>query len=247
MTDSSQEKPLHLVTDPKEKLIFALDVDALVKATPYIEALSPYVGCFKVGLELMNAVGTPQVVQHVLRHGGQVFADCKFNDIPNTVRGASRVVAETGVRFFNVHASAGKEAVKAAAEVKGTAKLLVVTVLTSLDDSASEQIFGSVAKNKVLQFANEALDAGADGIICSPQELELLGQVAEFSSLLKVTPGIRPEWAQADDQKRTMTPKEAIAAGATHLVIGRPISSPPRGIGNPIDAAKAILKEISES
>ncbi|NBT59607.1 orotidine-5'-phosphate decarboxylase [bacterium] len=228
-----------------EKLIFALDVDALAKATPFIEGLSPYMGCFKIGLELMNAVGTPQSVQHVLRHGGQVFADCKLNDIPNTVRGASRAIASMGVKFFNVHASAGLEAVKAAAEEKGTAKLLVVTVLTSLDDTASQQIFGKNAREKVIDFAKEAVEAGADGLICSSQELELLGQNPEFKNLLKVTPGIRPTWAQSDDQKRTLTPKEAIQAGATHLVIGRPISSPPRGIGNPIDAAKAILEEIS--
>lgn len=228
-----------------EKLMFALDVDALAKATPFIEALSPYVGCFKIGLELMNAVGTPQSVQHVLRHGGQVFADCKLNDIPNTVRGASRVISATGVKYFNVHASAGLEAVKAAAEEKGSSKLLVVTVLTSLDDGASQSIFGKPAREKVLDFAKVAMEAGADGLICSSQELELLGQNPEFKNLLKVTPGIRPSWAQSDDQKRTMTPKEAIQAGATHLVIGRPISSPPRGIGSPIDAAKAILEEIN--
>lgn len=231
--------------EPREKLIFALDVDALPKTTSFIEALSPYVGCFKLGLELMNAVGTPQAVHHIQRHGGQVFVDCKLNDIPNTVQGASRVISELGVKFFNVHASAGLEAVKAANEVKGTSKLLVVTVLTSLDDATSEKIFGTLARNKVIQFAHEAREAGADGLICSPQELELLGQVNDFKDLLKVTPGIRPSWAQNDDQKRTLTPKEAIAAGATHLVIGRPISNPPRGIGGPVDAAKAILEEIT--
>lgn len=236
---------LSLVTEPREKIIFALDVDALPKTTAFIEALSPFVGCFKVGLELMNSVGTPQAVHHVLRHGGQVFVDCKLNDIPNTVQGASRVIAELGVKFFNVHASAGIEAVKAANGVKGTSKLLVVTVLTSLDDAASEKIFGTIAKNKAIQFAHEALEAGADGLICSPQELEILGQINELKNLLKITPGIRPSWAQSDDQKRTMTPKEALLAGATHLVIGRPISNPPRGIGSPIDAAKAILEEIS--
>lgn len=230
---------------PSEKLMFALDVDALAKATPFIEALSPYVGCFKIGLELMNAVGTPQSVQHVLRHGGQVFADCKLNDIPNTIRGAARVISSMGVKYFNVHASSGIEAVKAAAEEKGSSKLLVVTVLTSLDDAASQSIFGKTAQEKVLDFAKEAIEAGADGLICSSQELELLGQHSEFKGLLKVTPGIRPSWAQTDDQKRTLTPKEAIEAGATHLVIGRPISNPPRGIGSPIDAVKAILEEIS--
>lgn len=235
------------MVEPKEKLIFALDVDALVKTTPFIEALSPYVGCFKIGLELMNAVGTPQAVQHVLRHGGQVFVDCKLNDIPNTVMGASRVIANLGVQFFNVHASAGLEAVEAAASVKGNSKLLVVTVLTSIDETMCESVFGKSVKEKVIQFAKEAVSAGADGLICSPQELAFLNEHSELQSLLKVTPGVRPQWAQSDDQKRTLTPKEAIAAGATHLVVGRPISSPPRGIGSPIDAAKSILAELSEN
>lgn len=233
------------ISSPKDKVIFALDLDALPKATPFIEALSPYVGCFKIGLELMHAVGTPQAVQHVHRHGGQVFVDCKLNDIPNTVTGASRAISGLGVKFFNVHASSGMEAIRAAASEKGQAKLLVVTVLTSLDDSASLKIFGKVAREKVLDFAKEAVDSGADGLICSSQELEFLGPLPELKELLKVTPGIRPSWAQSDDQKRILTPKEAIEAGATHLVIGRPISNPPRGIGSPVDAAKAILQEIS--
>lgn len=230
---------------PKDKIIFALDVDALPKATPFIEGLSPYVGCFKIGLELMHSVGTPQAVQHVHRHGGQVFVDCKLNDIPNTVMGASRAISGLGVKFFNVHASSGLEAIRAAVAEKGQAKLLVVTVLTSLDDNSSLNIFGRAAREKVLDFAKLAVDAGADGLICSSQELEFLGPVPEFKDLLKVTPGIRPSWASSDDQKRILTPKEAIQAGATHLVIGRPISNPPRGIGSPIDAAKAILQEIS--
>jgi len=176
--------------------------------------------------------------------GGQVFADCKLNDIPNTVMGASRAISGLGVKFFNVHASCGLEAVKAAAAEKKQAKLLVVTVLTSLDDSSSLNIFGKVAREKVLDFAKEAIDSGADGLICSSQELEFLGPLPELKSLLKVTPGIRPTWASSDDQKRILTPKEAIQAGATHLVIGRPISNPPRGIGGPVEAAKAILEEI---
>ena len=236
---------METLTSPKDKIIFALDLDALPKATPFIEGLSPYVGCFKIGLELMHSVGTPQAVQHVHRHGGQVFVDCKLNDIPNTVMGASRAISGMGVKFFNVHASSGVEAIRAAASEKGQAKLLVVTVLTSLDDSSSLNIFGKVAREKVLDFAKEAVDSGADGLICSSQELEFLGPLPEFKDLLKVTPGIRPSWASSDDQKRILTPKEAIEAGASHLVIGRPISTPPRGIGSPIDAAKAILQEIS--
>lgn len=229
----------------REKLIFALDVDSIAKTTPYVEALAPHVGYFKVGLELIMSSGAPQVVNHIHRLGGHVFLDAKLCDIPNTVAAASRALAALGVKMFNVHASCGKESVRAAAENKKDALLLVVTVLTSLEDAECERLFGTIAQNKVLQFAHDAKEAGADGIICSPKELEILAQVPELKGLLKVTPGVRPSWAEANDQKRTMTPLEAINAGATHLVVGRPISNPPRGIGNPVDAAKNIVTEIT--
>lgn len=228
----------------KDNIIFALDVDSLARATPYIEALSPHVGMFKVGLELITAQGAPAVIHHIQRHGGQVFFDGKFDDIPNTVGAASRVVSGMGVKMFNVHASCGMDSIKAAADNKGNSQLLVVTVLTSLSETESTEIFGAAAHEKVIQFARNAKAAGADGIICSPQELELLAQLPELRDLLKVTPGIRPDWAEANDQKRILTPSQAIKMGATHLVIGRPISNPPRGIGSPIDAAKKILEEI---
>lgn len=229
----------------KDNIIFALDADSLAKVTPYVEALSPYVGYFKVGLELMTSQGAPTVVNHIHRHGGQIFFDGKFNDIPHTIGAASRAISNLGVKMFNVHASSGKEAIRAAADNKGSSLLLVVTVLTSMDDAESERIFGTIAQNKVIQFAHDAKEAGADGVICSPQELELLAQVPEFKGLLKVTPGVRPSWSEANDQKRTLTPSEAIRMGGTHLVIGRPISNPPRGVGSPIDAAKKIIEEIT--
>lgn len=231
--------------EPKERLILALDFDSLAKATPYIEGLAPYVGCFKVGLELINAAGAPVVIHHIQRLGGQVFFDGKFCDIPNTVGQASRVVSSLGVNMFNVHSSCGRAAVKAAADAKGSATLLAVTVLTSMDEATAERIFGMPVQEKVLQFAREAAESGVDGLICSPQELEYLAPFEELKKLLRVTPGVRPTWSEADDQKRTMTPTEAIKAGATHLVIGRPITNPPRGIGSPIDAAKKVLEEIA--
>lgn len=228
----------------KDNLIYALDVDTMAKATSYIEILAPHVGYFKVGLELIMAAGGPNIVNHIHRHGGQVFFDGKFCDIPNTVGAASRVVSGLGVKMFNVHASCGKEAIRAAADNKGSSLLLVVTVLTSIDDPECERIFGTISQNKVIQFAHDAKEAGADGVICSPRELELLAQVPELKGLLKVCPGVRPTWSEANDQKRTMTPSEAMKAGATHLVVGRPISTPPRGIGSPIDAVNSIIAEI---
>lgn len=228
----------------KENIIFALDADSLAKVTPYIEALSPFVGIFKVGLELLTAQGAPTVINHIHRLGGQVFFDGKFDDIPHTVGAASRMVSGMGVKMFNVHASCGMDSIKAAADNKGGSLLLVVTVLTSTSDEESKRIFGASAHEKVIQFAQDAKAAGADGIICSPQELELLAQLPDLREMLKVTPGVRPDWSEANDQKRTLTPAQAIKMGATHLVIGRPISNPPRGIGTPVDAAKKILEEI---
>lgn len=232
-------------TPGKEKLIFALDVDSIAKTTPYVEALAHHVGCFKVGLELIMAAGAPQIVQHIHRLGGHIFLDTKLNDIPNTVGQAARAISSLGVQMFNVHANAGKDSIRAAVENKGNSLVLVVTVLTSIEDSECERLFGTIAQNKVLQFAHDAKDAGADGIVCSARELEIIAQVPELKGLLKVTPGIRPSWAESNDQKRTLTPAEAVRAGATHLVIGRPISNPPRGIGNPVDAAKNIANEIA--
>jgi len=229
----------------KDRIIVALDVDSLDKAKALVESLAPQVGCFKIGLELLTAVGAPQVVEFIHQLGGQVFYDGKFDDIPNTIGGASKSVAGLNVKMFNVHASAGIEAMMSAVANKGQALVLAVTVLTSLEENNANLIFGGPSKARVLQFARDAKLAGCDGIICSPQELELLGKQKELGGLLKITPGVRPEWASAGDQKRIMTPAEAIKAGATALVIGRPITKPPTEIGSPVDAAKRIAEEIS--
>ena len=229
----------------KDRIIVALDVPSLEQAGPLITSLASYVWCFKIGLELITAEGGPQAVRFVQERGGQVFYDGKFCDIPNTVGNAAKAAAGLGVQMFNVHASAGVEAMMAAVANKWKALVLAVTVLTSLEENNAHLIFGGPSKAKVLQLARDAKIAGCDGIICSPQELELLGKQKELVGLLKVTPGVRPEWAATGDQKRVMTPAEAIKAGATVLVIGRPITKPPAEIGTPVDAAKKILEEIA--
>ncbi|OGF14697.1 orotidine 5'-phosphate decarboxylase [Candidatus Falkowbacteria bacterium RIFCSPLOWO2_02_FULL_45_15] len=229
----------------KDRIIVALDVPSLEQAGPLITSLASYVWCFKIGLELITAEGGPQAVRFVQERGGQVFYDGKFCDIPNTVGNAAKAAAGLGVQMFNVHASAGVEAMMAAVANKWKALVLAVTVLTSLEENNAHLIFGGSSKAKVLQLARDAKIAGCDGIICSPQELELLGKQKELVGLLKVTPGVRPEWAATGDQKRVMTPAEAIKAGATVLVIGRPITKPPAEIGTPVDAAKKILEEIA--
>ena len=233
--------------EAKDRIIVALDVPWLEEAGELIGQLAPYVGLFKVGLELISAAGGSQAVQFVHEHGGKVFYDGKFDDIPNTVGAASKVVAGLGVKMFNVHASAGIEAMRAAANNRGKSLVLAVTVLTSLEENNAHLIFGGPSKAKVLQFARDAKLAGCDGIICSPQELELLGKQKELAGLFRVTPGVRPEWAEAGDQKRVMTPGEAIKAGADYLVIGRPITKPPEAIGSPVAAAQRIAKEIKQA
>lgn len=230
----------------KEKIIVALDVSSLKLAAPLVESLADYVGYFKVGLELITAEGAPQVVDFIHKRGGKLFFDGKFSDIPNTIGKASQAASGLGVTFFDVHASCGLESMKAAVANRGKSKVLAVTVLTSLSDEESLSLYGEKSSQKVVKWAFEAQKAGIDGIVCSGQELKLLATYPELKSLLRVTPGIRPQWAEAQDQKRILTPKEAIQLGADYLVIGRPITNPPAKIGSPVEAAKKIAEEIAE-
>ena len=229
-----------------KRVIIALDVDSLEKARPLIENLSSKALCFKVGLELLTAVGAPKVVDFIHNLGGKVFYDGKFNDIPNTVGQAAKAVATMKVKIFNVHASTGQKSIEAAVANRGDSLVLGVTVLTSIDDEECVSIFGAKPGPKVLQFSRMLLAAKANGIICSPQELELLSCHDDFGGMMKVTPGVRPAWAAVNDQKRVMTPGQAIQAGATALVIGRPITNPPKGIGSPVDVLERINQEIME-
>lgn len=243
--------------EAKERIILALGVGSLQEAEPLLKEVAQYVGFLKVGLRIITAVGAPQVVKFVRDFGCGVLFDGKFDDIPNTVGAASKEVSALGVNMFNVHASAGIEAMAAAVANKGNALALAVTVLTSLEENNAHLTFGAPSKVKVLQFARDAKIAGMDGIICSPQELQLLRKQPELTEMIMVTPGIRPTWAAKGDQKRVTTPAEAIKAGADYLVIGRPIRKPPEIIevdtekkhmkvpGSPLEAAKLIAEEIA--
>ena len=173
-----------------------------------------------------------------------IFLDGKFYDIPTTVGKATAVVANLGVVMINVHASAGIDAMFAAVDNKKSAKVLAVTVLTTREENDAFLDFGAPIKAKVLHFARNAKLAGVDGIICSPQELEFLGKRRELKGLLRVTPGVRPQWASKNDQERAMTPGEAVSFGADYLVIGRPITRPPKEIGTPVQAIQSINEEI---
>lgn len=246
--------------EPKERIIFALDVSEPERAIFLVRELKPLVGCFKIGLEFISAmlaslvsVGDNKIAEANLLNvrelfsllDGNIFWDGKFDDIPNTIGGASKQVSRMGVKMFNLHASAGLEAIAKAVENKGESLVLGVTVLTSIGEKECKLIFGAEPNTKVITFAEMLKDKRADGIICSPQELELLRADSRFDGLLTVSPGVRPKWVQKGDQKRVMTPADAVKAGADYLVIGRPIRQSPEEIGTPADAARKIAEEIA--
>ncbi len=230
--------------EPKNRIIVALDGMTLGEALTLVQDLNGEVGMFKIGLELMTAHGGYQCVLNLKARNCGVFYDGKFCDIPATVGKATAAAAAMGVDMLNVHASCGIEAMRAAVANKGNSKVLAVTVLTSIDDAECRSIFGKGVPNAVHAFADEAQRAGVDGLVCSPQDLSSLSH-DRFKSLLKVTPGVRPAWAAAGDQKRVMTPREAVEAGSDYLVIGRPITKPPKEIGSPLEAVRRIVAEIA--
>jgi orotidine-5'-phosphate decarboxylase len=243
--------------DHKDRIIAALDVPTLAEAEGLAGELGPKVGALKAGLELLTAEGAPKVVSALSRYG-RLFLDAKFKDIPNTVAGAARSAARLGVWMFNVHCMGGSEMMKAArlasieeAEKLNTTPPLVigVTVLTSLDVKAlAETGVGDIKetkdiKERVVLLALLAKRAGLDGVVASPQEVRDI-RAACGKDFLIVTPGVRPTWAARGDQRRVTTPREAIESGADYLVIGRPITDPPKEIGTPAGAIEKILEEI---
>jgi orotidine-5'-phosphate decarboxylase len=203
-------------------LMVALDMDDAQEAARLAREIGQKVAAFKVGSQLFSGSG-PEVVKRIREEGGQVFLDLKFHDIPNTVQKAVEAVRGLGVSFFTVHASGGARMVAAAKEAAGDARVLAVTLLTSLDKEDVEDIgFREEIKEQVVRLARLARGAGADGIVCSPLEVAHLRQALDDQCLL-VTPGIRPAGASTDDQARISTPAQAVSAGADFLVVGRPI------------------------
>lgn len=227
----------------KPKLIVALDVPALGQAQKLVETLSPVVEYFKIGKELFTSEG-PAVVKMAHDHGAKVFLDLKFLDIPNTVAGAVRSAAKLGVWMVNVHASGGaammQEAAKAAAAAPKPPIVIGVTVLTSMNEESLREIgVNAAVGEQVVRLARLAKTSGLGGVVASAQEATMLRR-SFGKDFMIVTPGVRPAGADADDQKRVLTPKAAIAAGADCLVVGRPITESP----DPRAAAEAILKEM---
>jgi orotidine-5'-phosphate decarboxylase len=175
--------------------------------------------------------------------GENLFWDGKFDDIPNTIAGASLGLEPLSPKFFNVHASADFEAVREAVKNKGTSKVLAVTLLTSIHPVRCEMMFGQSVRAVVKKWALSAVVEGhADGLICSPADLGWINEEEKLVGVPKMTPGIRPEFSQKGDQKRVMTPAEAVRAGSTWLVIGRPITGYPEG---PAVAVDRIVEELA--
>lgn len=224
------------------KIYCAVDTPDLDKAKEIIEKISLAGVGVKLGLEFFNANG-PQGVKDILESCGNppIFLDLKYHDIPNTVAGAVHAASQLGVTYLNVHASGGLDMMKAAKEAcaSGT-KLIAVTLLTSIDQDEADRIGyqGSVSE-RVVALAKLTQEAGLDGVVCSSHEIEAIRATCGPDFALMV-PGIRPAGSAANDQKRIMTPKEAMDKGATHLVIGRPITK----ADNPAKTAQDIMESL---
>lgn len=235
----------------KEKLVLALDVEDINEAKALVDELSPYIGTFKVGLQLFCGYGL-EIVNYIKEKNSNFFLDVKLHDIPNTVEKASFNVIKNGANFFNVHATGGIEMMRAAKKgaIEASEKfnrkkplILAVTVLTSI----SQEILSNELSNKkevkdfVLQLARNAKEAGLDGVVASALELkEIKKELGK--DFIVLTPGIRPSWTLKDDQKRIATPKSAISDGADYIVLGRAVTK----AENKLEAIEKIYEEINE-
>lgn len=230
--------------DNNSRIIVALDFADPAQALDFVTGIQPGRCRVKVGKELFTRTG-PALVERIAARGFDVFLDLKFHDIPNTVAGACAAAADLGVWMMNVHALGGRrmmEAARAAVDKSGRrCHLIAVTVLTSMaeNDLLEVGLAADPAQN-VTRLAALAQQAGLDGVVCSPREVALL-RASRDRDFLLVTPGIRPLSAQADDQRRVMTPAEALEQGANYLVIGRPITAAP----DPMQALLTIESEIA--
>ena len=232
----------------KDKLIIALDVETPAKALELVKQLHSVAGMFKVGSQLFTAAG-PQIVHNILAHDSKVFLDLKFHDIPHQVAGAARSAAELGVSLFTIHASGGSEMMRRAVESVNEvaaksgvrSAVLAISILTSIDATILSEIgVTSTPSEAVLRLVKLAESSGVDGVVASPQEIETIRQAVSRPEFLVVTPGIRPASNEAGDQKRVATPSAAIGAGASYLVVGRPIT----GALDPLAAAHEIVSEM---
>ena len=212
----------------KSKIFVALDVENKEKALEIVSDLRGLGACFKIGKQLFTSTG-PELVREIVGMGEDVFLDLKYHDIPNTVAKAGAAAAELGVKIFNVHASGGRKMMEAVRnemnKLQNPPLVLAVTILTSLGEEDIREVgFDRTIPEQIAKLAKLAKDSGMDGVVASPLEIELIRETCgkDFKIL---TPGIRPAFAAANDQKRIATPAEALRKGADFLVIGRPITA----------------------
>lgn len=232
--------------DARKKIIFALDVNSIREIDRFAGLLAGSVGMFKIGKELFTACGL-EAVMVVQRRGGDIFLDLKYHDIPNTVAKAMIEASRLGVQLVNLHALGGFEMMETAARAvtaefgNHRPRLLAVTILTSSTTETLRRVgIEHPVEEMVVRLARLAQEAGMDGVVASPREISLIRQACGPDFLI-VTPGVRPFFATTDDQKRIMTPADAVNAGADYLVIGRPIS----GAEDPSAAVEMIVDEIA--
>jgi len=241
---AAQPKAPAAPKDPKDRLIVALDFPSAEQALALADELQGLCRWVKVGMELYYAAGRT-VVERLRARGFDVFLDLKLYDIPNTVAGAVRSVSGIGASLLTVHASGGAAMLRAAAEAAhctGAPKLLAVTVVTSMDAAELAGVgVNDTPSAQALRLALLAKTAGIDGLVCSAEEIVALREAMGPGATL-VVPGIRPAGTDAGDQKRVATPADAIACGASMLVVGRPITQ----ADDPAKAAAAILEEMAE-
>ena len=227
----------------REHLIVALDVSSAAEAQKLVSRIGEVAGIYKVGLQLFTAEG-PSIVRDLVSSGRRVFLDLKLHDIPTTVALAVKSAAELGAYMLTIHASGGSAMLRAATEAAaGRMNLLAVTVLTSLNDEDMQEIgVAGRVSDQVLRMAALAQSTGCQGIVTSPREA-LMVRKAMGEGFAIVTPGIRPSGAETNDQQRIATPAQAIMNGASHIVVGRPITHAP----DPAKAAQAIISEMEQA
>jgi orotidine-5'-phosphate decarboxylase len=229
------------MTKPADRIIVALDVATKKEALALVDQLREQISFFKVGLQLYTAEG-PEIVRAIRATGAKIFLDLKLHDIPNTVAKAVESAAGLGVEMLTIHLCGGEAMIRAAVSARQRELLLLgVTVLTSADEQTLRQIgIPDKIDDQVLRLAKLGVQKGVDGIVASPHEITTLRR--EFGDKTKiVVPGIRPGGSESSDQKRVMTPREAIHTGADYLVIGRPIIADSK----PRDATRRILEDIA--
>jgi orotidine-5'-phosphate decarboxylase len=236
------------IVEPRDRIVVALDVDTRERALALVDELQPFVGLFKIGSQLFTSCG-PGLVSEMIGRGARIFLDLKYHDIPNTVANAVVGAMRLGVSICNVHALGGLEMMRrvreaceetAAREAIARPTVLAVTVLTSHDQKTLDQLgFNESLDSLVARLVRLTADAGLDGVVASAREIELV-RASVPGQFVILTPGLRPEWAASQDQKRVLTPREALDAGADYLVIGRPILEHP----SPAEAAQKILNSF---